>query len=99
MICISCGEELSDMPSAGQIHKCEGAYGQGWGTAIGRPAVYAAVPDYSLRQTPEYDWKIQLVPNTFWMVEKGTEPCWFHRKMQELLLGIKWIKPEKKSDT
>ena len=24
--------------------------------------------------------------------EKGNEPNWFHRKMQELLLGVKWVK-------
>jgi len=25
---------------------------------------------------------------------KGQEPCWFHRKMQELLLGFKWRKDQ-----
>lgn len=25
---------------------------------------------------------------------KGKEPCWFHRKMQELCFGIQWRKPK-----
>ena len=27
---------------------------------------------------------------------KGNEPNWFHRKMQELMLGVKWVKSENK---
>jgi hypothetical protein len=57
--------------------------------------------DYSLSttsvsgiKTPKYAWKCQLLPGTFWMVEEGKEPNWFHRKMQELCFGIKWIKNE-----
>lgn len=28
--------------------------------------------------------------------EKGNEPNWFHRKMQELMFGVKWVKSENK---
>jgi hypothetical protein len=41
---------------------------------------------------PNYTWKCQLHPGTWWMVEEGREPNWFHRKMQEICFGVKWIK-------
>jgi hypothetical protein len=41
---------------------------------------------------PKYTWKCKLTNNTYWMVEEGKEPNWFHRKMQELCFGIKWEK-------
>lgn len=43
---------------------------------------------------PKYTWKCQLIPGTYWMVEEGKQPNWFHRKMQELSFGIKWEKNE-----
>ena len=43
---------------------------------------------------PKYRWRVRLTHNTYWQVEEGTEPNWFHRKMQELCFGIKWIKNE-----
>ena len=45
-------------------------------------------------KSPKYRWKVRLTSNTWWMVEEGMEPNWFHRKMQELCFGIKWIKDE-----
>ena len=41
---------------------------------------------------PKYTWKCQLIHGTFWMVEEHQVPNWFHRKMQTLWFGIKWIK-------
>ena len=43
---------------------------------------------------PKYRWRVRLTHNTYWQVEEGSEPNWFHRKMQELCFGIKWIKNE-----
>lgn len=39
---------------------------------------------------PKYGWKCNLTRNTYWMVEEGMEPNWFHRKMQEPCFGFKW---------
>lgn len=41
---------------------------------------------------PKYAWKCELHKGTFWRVEEGRQPNWFHRKMQELCFGIKWSK-------
>lgn len=41
---------------------------------------------------PKYRWRIRLTHNTYWQVEEGKEPNWFHRKMQELCFGVKWEK-------
>lgn len=41
-------------------------------------------------KAPVYTWKCQLIPNTYWHVEEGKQPNWFHRKMQTLCFGIKW---------
>ena len=41
---------------------------------------------------PKYAWKCELQKGTFWNVEEGKQPNWFHRKMQELCFGIKWSK-------
>lgn len=35
---------------------------------------------------PGKPWGTKLIPT------QGTEPCWFHRKMQELCFGFKWRK-------
>lgn len=48
--------------------------------------------------TPEYsDWKCymfgkELSTNFCFVTLKGDEPCWFHRKMQELCFGHHWVK-------
>ena len=47
---------------------------------------------YKRISPPVYEWKLELCHGTFWCVEKGKAPNWFHRKMQELLLGFKWRK-------
>jgi len=39
---------------------------------------------------PKYKWKVILMEDTYWMQKSA--PNWFHRKMQELIFGIKWIK-------
>lgn len=41
---------------------------------------------------PKYTWKCQLITGTFWMIQEHQVPNWFHRKMQTLWFGIKWIK-------
>lgn len=41
---------------------------------------------------PKYAWRCQLHPGTYWQVQEGQQPNWFHRKMQQLCFGIKWEK-------
>jgi hypothetical protein len=38
---------------------------------------------------PKCDWRCTL-STLSWDVERGKEPCAFHRFMQRWLLGIKW---------
>lgn len=37
-------------------------------------------------------WRCRLTNNTYWNVEDGNQPNWFHRKMQQLCFGFKWEK-------
>ena len=46
----------------------------------------------NLIKSPKYAWKCELMKGTWWMVEEGKQPNWFHRKMQELCFGFKWEK-------
>jgi len=45
---------------------------------------------------PVSDWECVVISNGQWSTTfrpvKGSEPNWFHRKMQELCFGIKWRK-------
>lgn len=45
---------------------------------------------------PASDWECVVISNGQWSTTfrpaKGSEPNWFHRKMQELCFGIKWRK-------
>ena len=41
---------------------------------------------------PKYAWRCQLTQGTFWQVQEGQQPNWFHRKMQQLCFGFKWEK-------
>ena len=43
-------------------------------------------------KVPKYGWKCQLMEGTFWQVEEGKQPNWFHRKMQSICFGFKWEK-------
>jgi len=45
-------------------------------------------------KVPEYsDWEVLLVDEQVIVTpEVGKVPNWFHRKMQELILGFKWRK-------
>lgn len=48
---------------------------------------------FKILQAPEYsEWVLYLNPHVTYHIRKGTEPRWFHRKMQELCFGIKWRK-------
>lgn len=38
------------------------------------------------------DWECRLLNDTVYRPNKGSEPCWFHRKMQELCFGFRWVK-------
>ena len=46
----------------------------------------------NLIKNPKYTWRCRLIHGTWWMVEEGKQPNWFHRKMQELCFGFKWEK-------
>lgn len=48
--------------------------------------------EYVTISKPKYTWRCHLLTNTYWNVEEGKEPNWFHRKMQQLCFGIKWEK-------
>ena len=43
-------------------------------------------------KVPKYGWKCQLMEGTFWQVEEGKQPNWFHRKMQSICFGFNWEK-------
>ena len=53
------------------------------------------VEEYQTIRTPKYTWKCQLHPGTYLMVEEHRVPNWFHRKMQEICFGIRWMKNDK----
>lgn len=46
--------------------------------------------DNMIFKQPVYAWKCQLIYGTYWHVEEGKQPNWFHRMMQRLCFGIKW---------
>jgi hypothetical protein len=57
------------------------------------------VSKYTIKQTEPSNWQCFLLGDrkTFegsvvWRPVKGSEPNWFHRKMQELCFGFKWRK-------
>ena len=44
-------------------------------------------------QLPQYSkWRMEICGGNVLMVLEGQERNWFHRKMQEWILGIKWRK-------
>lgn len=43
-------------------------------------------------KVPKYSWKCCIHPGTYWHVEEGKQPNWFHRKMQSICFGFKWEK-------
>ena len=45
---------------------------------------------FSTISPPNYTWKVRLIHNVYYMVEKDKQPNLFHRKMQELCFGVKW---------
>lgn len=50
------------------------------------------------RREPEpSDWYVQYCGDQGirFHPRKGNEPNWFHRKMQELIFGVKWINSKK----
>lgn len=55
-----------------------------------------AVPkeQYRFVQVPKYAWKVQMGGNYGLTIMHETAPNWFHRKMQELILGFKWSRLE-----
>jgi hypothetical protein len=47
---------------------------------------------YTIRKPPEYsEWEV-VICNWHYRIIKGHVPNRFHRKMQELCFGVKWIK-------
>lgn len=57
--------------------------------------------EFTLNECPKLgDWQLHVFPKTpelmkFIPKENGA-PNWFHRKMQEIFFGVKWVKREKK---
>lgn len=51
---------------------------------------------YQFFRMPKYTWKVVIGANESHGITIGYTdeqvPCWFHRKMQELVLGFKWSK-------
>lgn len=46
---------------------------------------------YTLRFPKRSKWTMSAA-NVYYTPDEGKEPNWFHRKMQELILGFKWRK-------
>lgn len=79
-----------------------------WGTGTVPPTtgyVGTEVPPATLRApSPPSDWNIYLIgspadvsTSVTFRPRKGAEPNAFHRLMQRLILGFRWVKePEKK---
>ena len=44
---------------------------------------------YTIRVPERSEWTVSCA-NIHYTPNKGEEPNWFHRKMQEWLLGFKW---------
>lgn len=44
----------------------------------------------TLRIPERSEWSVNVLSNVVYTPEKGKEPNWFHRKMQELCFGFKW---------
>lgn len=47
---------------------------------------------HSLSLPEQSEWSVQIVQNFTLNPNKGTEPNRFHRWMQELAFGFKWVK-------
>ena len=47
---------------------------------------------FHVLKSPVYSWRVVLGYSTYIYVIEGKQPNWFHRKMQELILGFKWEK-------
>ena len=41
-------------------------------------------------EIPKMSWRCEVSPGWTWYFEDGKQPNWFHRKMQGLVLGIRW---------
>ena len=48
--------------------------------------------------TKDYGWRCQLMDKVLWQSPEGKAPKWFHRKMQELVFGVKWYNIGVKKD-
>lgn len=59
-------------------------------TLIQRPPHFTSGFVIGNSMIPKYKWKVVLMEDTYWMQKSA--PNWFHRKMQELIFGFKWIK-------
>ena len=54
---------------------------------------YEGQPSVTFLKMPEKsDWTCCFCGNVYFTPDKGKEPNWFHRKMQELCFGFKWRK-------
>ena len=59
--------------------------------------------DYTFRLPEKSEWKVWLMGDhdkgqfgaIVYQPNKGQEPNWFHRKMQELFFGFQWRKNTK----
>ena len=41
------------------------------------------------------EWKCYITQNVVLVPDKGKHPNWFHRQMQRLCFGFKWVKDNK----
>ncbi len=46
----------------------------------------------TLKVPEKSEWTVLVIHNFVLHPDKGAEPNWFHRKMQELCFGFKWRK-------
>ena len=55
---------------------------------------------YKINTSPKRSsWQCALFGQDIVLIPfEGNEPCWFHRKMQELCFGVKWTNNLGKTD-
>ncbi len=51
--------------------------------------------EYAIIKTPDYKWEFRYHKDDNLVYMKELAPCYFHRLMQKLILGIEWRRIKK----
>jgi len=49
----------------------------------------------SMSEIKDNGWRCELIDGVIWSPPNGNAPNWFHRKMQQLIFGIRWFNVNK----